>query len=422
MRDPHTGKPSDTAGRPATMENPHKSRILAITTVDVMPWILLRPWLHALRGAGYEVHIACARGRYFEALGGEGFAMHEVALRRSLNPIWHLRPLLQLFRLIRSQQFEVINTHSPVAAVIGRFAAWLGDSKRIVCTVHGFYFHERMPWFPRSFFMGIEWLAGRLTDHFMFVSDEDRRTALRLGIAADPGRATTIYNGVDLNRFTPHPDTRAAGRRMVAGIVARIVREKGYVEFLEMAFALLRANKPVTFLIVGDSLETDRDQYGSELRARVRASGFVDRFILTGFTPDVEEHLKAMDIFVLPSYREGFPRSILEAMACGLPVVTTDIRGCREAVVDGTTGLIVPPRDAQALTAAVSHLLDHPELARQMGDAGRRRAVDLFDTKTVEKRFVQVFDSLLARAQNRDHEAADLAAATPLPNYLHRAG
>jgi glycosyltransferase involved in cell wall biosynthesis len=256
----------------------------------------------------------------------------------------------------------------------------------------------------------------------MFVSDEDRRTALRLGIVTDARRATTIYNGVDLNRFRPHPETRAAGRRMVAGIVARIVREKGYVEFLEMAFALLRANQPVNFLIVGDSLETDRDRFGSELRARIRASEFAGRFMVTGFTADVEKYLQTMDIFVLPSYREGFPRSVLEAMACGLPVVTTDIRGCREAVVDGTTGLIVRPRDAPALTAAVSHLLDHPDLARKMGDAGRRRAAELFDTEAVEKRFVHVFDSLFAREQNRNVEEADRAAAAPLSNYVHRAG
>ena len=105
----------------------HNRRILAITTVDNMPWILLRPWLHGLRRAGFEVHLACSRGQYFERLAHDGFVMHEVDLRRRLNPIWHWRPALQLARLIRRERFDAVNTHSPVAAAVGRFAAWMGQ-------------------------------------------------------------------------------------------------------------------------------------------------------------------------------------------------------------------------------------------------------------------------------------------------------
>ncbi len=370
-------------------------RVLAITTVDVMAWGLLRPWLQALRIAGYEVHIACSRSRYFDGLAREGFVMHEVALRRRFNPFFHLRPAIQLFRLVRGGKFDVVNTHSPVAGTVGRTAAWLAGSRNILYTVHGFYFHERMAWWPRWFFQAVEWIVGRMTSHFMFVSDEDRRTAIAAGIVPDSRQATTIYNGVDLERFRPRQRMRSTDA-CVIGIVARIVREKGYREFLDMAERVIRTGRKVSFLIVGDSLPSDRDQFGGKLRERIRKAGLQKHFQLTGLIEDVAPYLQMMDIFVLPSYREGFPRSILEAMACGLPVVTTAIRGCRETVVDGETGLIVPARDAEALTASVLRLIDNPELATRMGEAGRRRAVDLYDTRVVQERFVAVFDRIMA--------------------------
>ena len=227
--------------------------------------------------------------------------------------------------------------------------------------------------------------AGRITNGFMFVSDEDRQTALREGIATDASEATTIYNGVDLDTYPPKdsssPDTRELRRSLgippvapVVGIVGRVVREKGYIEFAEMAKLVSASRSEVYFLVVGDALPSDRDGILPEFRRRVDAAGLHDRVRFTGFTDRVAEHLQVMDIFVLPSYREGFPRSVLEAMSSALPVVATNIRGCREAVVNGQTGLIVPPRNSTALAEAVSHLLRNPDLARRMGAAGRAQA------------------------------------------------
>jgi glycosyltransferase involved in cell wall biosynthesis len=164
-----------------------------------------------------------------------------------------------------------------------------------------------------------------------------------------------------------------------------------------MARAIVNLRENTAFLVVGDCLPSDRDQFGAAFRRQVQASGLQKHFFCTGFTTEVRRYLGMMDIFVLPSYREGLPRSILEAMACELPVVTTDIRGCREAVLDGATGIVVPPRDAKALTDAVLDLIDHPQKALKMGKEGRRRAVSRFDAKLVQKRFAGVFETMLAR-------------------------
>ncbi len=396
-------------------------RILIVTTLDLMAWVLLRPWLAALLGAGYEVHLACSRGPYWERLAGVGLRLHDVGLRRSFNPFAHLAPLLALYRLIRAHRFGLVNTHSPVAAAVGRLAAWLAGCPRIVYTVHGFYFHENMPLLPRLAFTVIERLLGRLTNHFMFVSEEDRQTALRARIARHPAQTDTIYNGVDLGRFTPLApasgealDLRRGlglpGAACVVGIVGRIVREKGYREFLEMARQVAARRPDAVFLVVGDDLASDRDHFGGVLRRRVRAANLAWHFVFTGFTEQVAGYLRAMDVFVLPSYREGLPRSVLEAMGCGIPVVATAIRGCREAVVRGKTGLLVAPRDAGELTRAVMYLLDHPEMAARMGRAGRRRAEEVYDQRLVQERFVgvlsRVLDSAAPSTSARQEQAA----------------
>ena len=377
----------------------HKQRhkILAIVTVDVMAWVLLRPWLTALRDRGFDVHIACSKGTYFDRLAEAGFSMHAVSLRRTFNPLAHIRPAIQLIRLIRSQRFHVVNTHSPVAAAVGRLAALVGGTEVIIYTVHGFYFHDRMPRIWRFLTTAVEWLLGRFTDAFMFVSAEDCQTAQRLGIAATNARVCTIYNGVDSDLFRPRNSADPAVRELrdrhglagavVIGTVGRIVKEEGYREFLAMAERLTGEGINAKYLVVGDSLPSDRDQFGPRFRKMVADAGLSGRFVFTGMTDRVADYLAVMDIFVLASYREGFPRSVLEAMAAGLPVVTTNIRGCREAVENEVSGLIVEPADAGGLTAAVRRLVNDPGERAEMGRKAREIAVNRYDFRLVRQRF-----------------------------------
>jgi glycosyltransferase involved in cell wall biosynthesis len=381
-----------------------KPRLLAIVNIDSMVWVLLRPWLTGLQEAGYEVHIACSPGQHFERLEALGFEMHAVSMRRTFRPWAHVRPFFELVKVIHRGGFSIVNTHSAVASAIGRFAAWVGGCNVLVYTVHGFYFHDKMGTVRRSLFVSAEWLLGKITKFFMFVSDEDHQTAIRMGIASARSKSITIFNGVDIGTFCPREMQPVNTRRLkielripeavpVVGIVARIVREKGYREFLEMAGYLLQ-KREVIFLVVGDTLPSDRCQFGAAFKEEVAEAGLMSQFRFTGQTDRVADYLRIMDIFTLPSYREGFPCSILEAMSTGLPVVATDIRGCREAVVHGKNGLIVPPKDSVALARAIERLLAHPEEAAGMGRAGRRRAVELYDCRIVRQRFVDFIDEV----------------------------
>lgn len=378
------------------MDGAPKSKVLAIVTVDIMAWVLLRQWLEGLQQAGFEVHIACARGKYYEQLAGAGFIMHPIRFRRTFNVFAHIVPFFELLMLLRSGKFQIVNTHSPVAAAVGRFAAAVAGVDKIIYTVHGFYFHDRMPAIQRKAFVAFEWLLGRWTDAFMFVSDEDRQTSQETGICGVNAHICRIYNGVDLEVFRPRPFNpahelrlkHALAARPVVGCVGRIVKEKGYREFLEAAILITQKGIDATWMVVGDSLPSDRDQFGPALRQQVQKAGLADRFVFTGMTDQVPAYLALMDVFVLPSYREGFPRSILEAMAVGLPVVATNIRGCREAVVEGGTGFIVPPRDGKALAIAIERLLSSPPLREQMGRQAQGLVAERYDHRKVRKVFV----------------------------------
>lgn len=390
-----------------------KPRLLAVCNIDGMAWAILRQWLSGLLEAGYEVHIACAPGDYSARLAAMGFKMHPIAMTRALWPWLHVRPFFQLWNLIRTGGFVAVNTHSAVGGAVGRAAAWFAGSRPIIYTVHGFFFHDDMPIIPRSLIIATEWLLGRMTQGFMFVSAEDNRAGLRTGIIGASSRYMTIFNGVDLHIFFPSEYRPEEARKLkietgisehtaVLGIVGRIVREKGYREFLEMARYIVK-KRDVAFLVVGDTLPSDRDPFGPTFKEEVARAGLGSQFFFTGLTDRVPEYLRIMDIFVLPSYREGFPRSVIEAMGTGLPVIATNIRGCREGVVHEKTGLIVPPRDGQALGEAVDRLLSNMDEARAMGKAGRARAVELYDYVVVRQRFVDFINEVINA--NRSTEA-----------------
>ena len=272
--------------------------------------------------------------------------------------------------------------------------------------VHGMFVTDNTSMLARVVFNTIEKVLSYVTNTFQFVSQEDLVSARKSGLLQDWHLAEWGCGGVSVDRYRPDAEIRRRVRSycgipegaIAVGIVARVVREKGFCEFFAMAREVAKCDGQVRFIVVGDSLPSDRDGISVEFRQWVKEHGIEERFVLTGHTDSVGDYLKAMDIFVLPTYREGFPRSVLEAMATGLPVIATNIRGCREAVVDGETGILVQPRDITALTKAVLHLMGDRERRYRMGDAGRRRVIANFEEKRMAGLFIK---HVLATLSNR---------------------
>jgi glycosyltransferase involved in cell wall biosynthesis len=370
-----------------------RPRILQACAVDFTVARFLLPLMRAQRGWGFDVHFACAPGPSVSEVEAEGFTHCPVPFSRALNPFAHVAAFRRLAQVAREGGYAVVHLHTPVASLIGRPAARRAGAPLVLYTAHGFYFHEAMPRGARRLHIELERRAQRSADFLFTQSREDAVTAEREGIAL-PGRILAIGNGVDLSLFSPlsgpapeRDDVRAefgfpAGCPLVL-MLGRVVREKGYAELVDAWASIVRDFPNARLLCVGPSLESDRRNFLPAARRRVARLGLQHAVAFAGMREDVPRLLRAADLFVLPSWREGLPRSIIEAMACALPVVATRIRGSREAVVDGETGRLVPARDPVALAGAILELLADENLRASMGRAGRRLAEARFDERAV---------------------------------------
>ena len=380
-------------------------KVLQLCAVDFTLAKFLAPLCFRLKERGYDVTAACTAGPLLEPLRQRGLRCIDMPIERSANLAAHLRSYRRLSAWLREERFDLVHVHTPIAALIGRLAAARRRVPIRIYTAHGFYFHDDMPRLKRLRHLALERL-GAAFDHFLLTqSDEDRQAAIRYGIAR-PDRVRTIGNGVDLERFSRArftPADRLAMRRSlgiapearVLGIIGRLVPKKGYFELFRASAELARRFEDFRLVVIGGALESDHDDSTRELHALVNELGIRDRIVFAGQRSDVPEILHALDVFTLPSYREGMPRSVIEAMAMALPSVVTDVRGCREEIVDGESGYVVPPRDPRALAERCAELLEHPDRARRMGQAARRRACEHYSEDLVLERQLEVYEQLI---------------------------
>jgi glycosyltransferase involved in cell wall biosynthesis len=360
--------------------------VVHVTTTDMSLELLLGPQLEAIASAGFRVIGASAPGPYVAALTRRGIP--HVALEhatRAMAPMHDARALVELVALFRRMRPAIVHTHNPKPGVYGRVAARLAGVPVVVNTVHGLYAVPEDPFLKRAIVYGLERMAVTCSDAELLQSPEDLGILRRLRVPAD--RLTVLGNGIDLRRFDPAgvtPEAVSAARAemgathpadVVVGLVGRLVRGKGYPEVFEAA-ARLRDHTPrVRVAVIGPDEPDKADALTPADRAAGERAGV--RFL--GSRDDVVALYRAMDIHVLASHREGFPRSPMEAAAMGVPVVATDIRGCRQAVDHGVTGVLVPVDDAGALAAAVARLAGDPAERQRLGANGRAKAAREFD-------------------------------------------
>ncbi len=301
-------------------------------------------------------------------------------VRRALHPIHDLRGLVELVRLCRRIRPQLVHANSSKAGILGRLAAFAARVPVRVFTAHGWAFkaHHGL---PATLYLWADWLMRPLTTAVVCVAESELRAGLAAGTTTAQ-QAVVIPNAVDVGRFERAP---GQGEPPVVLSVGRLKEPKDYGTFAR-ALALL---EPGSFAaqIAGDG--PDRD----EVEALLPAGS-----ALLGDRSDVAALLAGADVFVLPSRSEGMPLSVLEAMAAGLPVVASAVGGVPELVVDGETGLLVPPGDEDALAEALARLLADPALRRRLGAAGHARALERFDVGGFRRAHVELYERLLSEA------------------------
>lgn len=380
-----------------------KPRLLHVTTVDMSLELLLGPQLRAFSEAGYEVIGASAPGAWTEGLEADGIRCLPLKhATRAMSPGRDLLFLAELWRLFRRLRPDIVHTHNPKPGLYGRLAGRAARVPNVVNTVHGLYATRDDPFFKRAVVYSLERLAASFSDAELVQNPEDIPTLRRLRI---PKRKITLLgNGVDLARFrrpADADDIRSSVRselgigddEIVVGAVGRLVWEKGYRELFE-AMAVVRRRMPrARLLVVGPSDPDKADAVDAEAIAVAEAAGVV----FAGERSDVVDLYTAMDVYVLASHREGFPRSAMEAAAMGLPIVATDIRGCRQVVEDGATGLLVHVDAAPELASALFRLVSDSALRQRYGAAAHEKAEVEFDQQDVIDTTLAVYERLLPR-------------------------
>ena len=364
--------------------------------------LLLGPQLRAFADAGYEVIAASSPGRYVADLERSG--IRHVALRHATRAFAPHRDLAALFEL-RSRFLElrpdIVHTHNPKPGVYGRLAARWARVPAVVNTVHGLYALPSDPWGKRALAYGVERAAAACSQVELVQNPEDLLVLQKLGVRRE--KLTLLGNGIDLDRFDPARIDVATAAMLrhevgdgpddvVCGVVGRLVWEKGYRDFFNAATQLRRRIPHLKFVVVGPSDPRKRDAVTDVDLRRAEAEANI-RFL--GLRDDIAALYAAMDLYALASRREGWPRSAMEAAAMGLPIVATDIRGCRQVVEHGVTGILVPARDAEALADAIESLARDPGARQRMGRAAQRKARREFDQQRVIDITLGVYERLV---------------------------
>jgi glycosyltransferase involved in cell wall biosynthesis len=334
----------------------------------------------------FEVTVA-AQGSGPLRSAAEAAGIRYVELRHVRRQVhaWHdAMALVELVRLCRRVRPDVVHAHSSKMGVLGRLAAWVARVPVRILTVHGWSF-AAYDGLAGRLFLWIERLMGPLTTAVVCVAEETREQGLAAQ-ACDPRRTVVIRNAVDVRSFRPAGDGSRNAR--IIGI-GRLAYPKDFTTLLE---ALARVRAPCHTVLAGDGPALPA------VAAGVQENGLSERVELLGARADIPELLAGSDVFVLSSHSEGFPVSILEAMAAGLPVVATNVGGVAEAVEDGETGLLVPAADAEALARALERLVSDADLRRRLGAAGRARALLLFDVRRYRAAYVELYCRELQRS------------------------
>jgi glycosyltransferase involved in cell wall biosynthesis len=359
--------------------------VLGVTTQELC--LILGPRLRVLRQAGFRVVLVSGPGellnRTASATGVESIAL---PMRRSIAPFSDLIALVRLWWILGIYKPDLIEFSTPKAGLLGMLAAKLRSVPRRVYMLRGLKL-ERSRGFKRWILLMAERVACSCAHVVLCNSKSLRAEALALGLApADKllvlGEGSS--NGVDVERFSPGPSTVRDELSIprdvpVVGFVGRLTRDKGLPELIE-AFDRILLAEPSTHLLLVGWFDAAEDALSAELRHRILTH---PRIHCSGFASDTAPYYRAMDVMVLPTWREGFPNAVLEAAATGIPVVTTASTGARDAVVAEVTGLLIPPGYPEAIVEAVVKLLRDPDRRVRMGRAARAWVTENYSEERV---------------------------------------
>ena len=318
-------------------------------------------------------------------------------LIRPIRPWQDLKATWKLWRFIRERKFHIVHTHTSKAGVVGRLAAILARTPVIIHASHGHIFTGFFNPFYSRILLLVDKLLSLFTDRIVTLTQKGLEEQVELGLAPRK-KFVVIPSGVNLHRFMNARVDAAAKRAElglppegpIIGVVAELDPRKGHRYLIEAMPHVIKGHPDARLLIIGQG------PLKAELEAQTRGLGLEKAICFTGHREDVPELLNLMDVFVLPSINEGMGRVLVEAMACGRPVVASNLMGIPELVDDERTGCLVRPRHPDDLAAGINRLLDHPDQAREMGRRGREKVYPAYDESVMIQAYNHLYLEVLA--------------------------
>lgn len=346
--------------------------------------LALAKHFHGAIAAGSEA------GELFQAAENSGLKTFRLNhLKRNINPYHDLMAIWEIRRLIQVYQPDILHLNSSKAGILGSFAG-MGLKTKIIFTAHGFVFNEPLPWPMRALYITLEKEASRFRDCIIAVSEKDRTVAAQYKIIP-PEKIVTIHNGLPDLDFLP-PETAAEQLNLPKNLflfatIANFYKTKG-LHILVDAVALLKqeVKNKCKFVIFGNGPEEQ------DIKLRLKNSGLTGNFLLLGKKDRAYQYLKAFNAFLLPSLKEGFPYVILEALAAGLPILTTTAGGLPEAV--GEAGLLVKPGNAAELAEKIGQMVFDQQLRNRLANKARERS-QLFTLQKMLSETENVYKKIL---------------------------
>jgi len=356
-----------------------------LTRATLMMCQFLVPVIKAQKKRSYYVCVCGSEDEDAQRLRRLGIDVFGHNLQRGLNPLSILREILRIKQILIEQKIDVLICHTPIGGGVGRLAAWLAKTPKVIYFAHGITCAPGQSKIKWLFWFTVEKILGKLTDAIIVMNDYDENLCKQRHFLKDSKKIFRVPGmGVDLDKFQAGPNIQE--RRQVEQelkipegktifiSIAYLIPEKGVFVFLEAARKICADRDDIYFLLAGDGPSLEK------LQSHCHAYGLEKHFKILGWRNDIYHLMRAVDVFVLPTYYfEGLPVSILEAMACGKPVLATQHRGCEDVVCDGETGFLVPIKQVDPLAEKMNILADDQSLRKSFGCAGRERIEKEFE-------------------------------------------
>lgn len=366
--------------------------IVFLSHFDGNLYLFRLPVMEALARKGWRVIALCPAGEYSDRFAAHGIEQISYTVDRAgLNPLKELKTLLAIRTILKNIRPDILHTFTVKPNLYGAIAGRLAGVKTIFVTVTGLgsFFIDRTPKarLIRAVILIGYRLIAPLASRVLFQNEDDRALFVRKKIV--PENKTVLIGSSGIDTALWQPAQKPAGPVTVL-FVGRLLVHKGVLELMIAAKNLkARHGENLRFILVGDPDCGNPSSIDAATLQNWKNERLAD---FPGWQTDPRPWYEGADIFALPSHREGLPRTVLEAMAMGLPVVTTDAPGCRDTIENGVSGLLFPVGDAAALESALETLIANETLRRQMGEAARARAARLFDVRAVVERYLQLYD------------------------------